>query len=66
MEQENADELCIVKPSGFTIQSSSGIVNITATKICVASSESEIDLSDVLENIRILLEYIRKSPRNKK
>jgi hypothetical protein len=35
-----------------------GNVNIETTKICVASDNLQIDVNDVLENIKILLQYI--------
>ena len=33
-------------------------VKITRQQICVASNNLEIDFNDVLENIKILLQYI--------
>jgi len=40
-------------------------VNNTTTQSCVVNINFEIDLNDVLESIRVLLYYIRKTARNK-
>jgi hypothetical protein len=40
-------------------------VNSTKTQRCVVANNFDIDLSDVLENIRILLDYISKTAKNK-
>ena len=41
-------------------------VKITKQQICVASNNLEIDVNDVLENIKILLQYIISQKRKTK
>ncbi len=41
-------------------------VNSTKVKSCVAISNLDIDRSDIIESIELLLKYIKKRCKNKK
>ncbi len=47
------------------IQSSLEYVNSTKAKSCVEISNLDIDRSDIIEVIELLLKYIKKSRKNK-
>ena len=41
------------------------IVKVNTTKVCIINSDVDIDTSDVLDIIELLIKYIKKHAKNK-
>jgi len=57
--------ICTLSSASESVQITKEKSKIASVKSCVASTNFEIDTSDVLENIRLILKYILSKKKNK-